>query len=161
MWNVENGVGLANSTKLFAPEDGPLNLLKRHWRTRLRIPEVSAILTIVGWRPLSFGWRPFMVCIPNATSKVTPMRTCYQTAFRTQLFSLCPLYSAFMLVALATSEHVQRPAGVASARWRQNPRNGRIATGPDKSPPLSATSSAQKHWVLISQFQHRSNSSFL
>ena len=36
-------VGLANSTKLFAPEDGPLNLPKRHWRTRLRIPEVSAI----------------------------------------------------------------------------------------------------------------------
>ena len=30
-------------------------------------------LTIVGWRPLPFGWRPFMVCIPNATSKVTPM----------------------------------------------------------------------------------------
>ena len=43
VWNVENGVGLANSTKLFAPEDGPLNLPKRHWRTRLRIPEVSAI----------------------------------------------------------------------------------------------------------------------
>ena len=59
MWNVENGVGLANSTKLFAPEYGPLNQPKRHWRTRLRIPEVSAISTIVGWRPLSFGWRPF------------------------------------------------------------------------------------------------------
>ena len=26
MWNVENGVGLVHSTKLFAPEDGPLNL---------------------------------------------------------------------------------------------------------------------------------------
>ena len=73
VWNVENAIGLANSSKLFAPEDDPLNLPKRHWRSRLRIPEVSAILTIVGWRPLSFGWRPFMVCIPNATSKVTPM----------------------------------------------------------------------------------------
>ena len=78
IWNVENRVSSVHSTKLLALEDGPLSLPKWHWRTRLRTPKISAIWVIVSWRPPLFGGPchlaggPSMVCIPNATSKVTP-----------------------------------------------------------------------------------------
>ena len=97
VWHVENGVGLVNSTKLFAPEYGPLNQPKRHWRTRLRIPEVTAILTIVGWRPLSFGWRPFHGLHPQCH---------FQSYTRAYMLSNSVSYSIILNVSIIFCFHV-------------------------------------------------------